>query len=71
MFAAGSAYHFAAALDLVSQSWSQRPVLLADGGPAIARTHPAAVSHIFAAACRRLVPAPGRIGADLPDPSHG
>jgi hypothetical protein len=55
MFSAGSAYHFANAMDIVSQSWSQRPVLLADGGPAIARTEPAMVSRAFAAIHRQLV----------------
>ena len=55
MFSAGSAYHFANAMNIVSQSWSQKPVLLADGGPAIARTHPAAVAHSFAAVYARLL----------------
>jgi glycosyltransferase involved in cell wall biosynthesis len=71
MFCAGSAYHFATAMDIVSQSWGQKPVLLADGGPAIARTHPAAVSDIFAAAYRRLVPASGDNYANSQKPSHG
>jgi hypothetical protein len=73
MFCAGSAYHFANAVNLVSQSWSQMPVLLADGGPAIARTDPAAVSQAFAAIHRQLVSpetgAPSR--ADARMPSHG
>jgi hypothetical protein len=58
MFSAGSAYHFATALNIVSQSWTQRPILLADGGPAIAKTHPVAVSHSFATVYARLVPSP-------------
>jgi hypothetical protein len=69
MFCAGSAYHFANAVDLIGQSWSNRPVLLADGGPAIARTHPHAVAHAFAAAYDRLVSPDPRI---MPgEPSHG
>jgi hypothetical protein len=56
MFSAGSAYHFATALNIVSQSWGQRPILLADGGPAIAKTHPVAVSHSFATVHARLGP---------------
>jgi hypothetical protein len=71
MFCAGSAYHFANAIDIVSQSWSQKPVLLADGGPAIARTHPAAVSHTFAAVYDRLAPAAGQAPANASKPSHG
>jgi glycosyltransferase involved in cell wall biosynthesis len=55
MFAAGSPYHFANALNVLSQSWRDRPVLLAEGGPAIARTHPAAVAHAFAAVYERLL----------------
>lgn len=47
MFSAGSAYHFANAINLVSEAWSERPVLLAHGGPAIARTEPAAVAAAF------------------------
>ncbi len=53
-FAAGSAYHFANAMNIVSQSWQQKPVLLADGGRAIARTDPAQVAQTFATAYRRL-----------------
>jgi len=69
MFCAGSAYHFANAVDLISQSWSQRPVLLADGGPAIARTHPGAVAHSFAAVYERLAsPDPHAMPRE---PSHG
>jgi glycosyltransferase involved in cell wall biosynthesis len=71
MFCAGSAYHFANAIDIVSQSWSQKPVLLADGGPAIARTHPAAVAHTFATVYRRLAPAADQTRANAPKPSHG
>jgi len=75
MFFAGSAYHLANAIDIVSQSWSQKPVLLADGGPAIARTHPAAVSHTFATVYGRLVAASDRSRANspanAPQPSHG
>jgi hypothetical protein len=69
MFCAGSAYHFANAVDIVGQSWSNRPVLLADGGPAIARTHPRAVAHAFAAVYDRLASPDPRI---MPgEPSHG
>jgi hypothetical protein len=69
MFHAGSAYHFANAVDIVGQSWSQRPVLLADGGPAIARTHPGAVAHSFAAVYDRLAsPDPHAMPRE---PSHG
>jgi hypothetical protein len=62
MFSAGSAYHFATALNVVSQSWRQRPVLLADGGPAIAKTHPVAVAHGFATVYARLLAAPSLAG---------
>ncbi len=48
MFAAGSAYHFANALNLVAQSWSETPVLRREGGPAITRTEPATVAAAFA-----------------------
>ncbi len=69
MFYAGSAYHFANAVDIVGQSWSQRPVLLADGGPAIARTHPRAVAHSFAAVYDRIAsPDPHAVPRE---PSHG
>jgi hypothetical protein len=69
MFYAGSAYHFANAVDIVGQSWNQRPVLLADGGPAIARTHPRAVAQSFAAVYERLAsPAPHAVPRE---PSHG
>jgi hypothetical protein len=75
LFCAGSAYHFANAMDIVGQSWSQKPVLLADGGPAIARTHPAAVSHTFVAIYDRLAAASDHNRADPPvssrTPSHG
>jgi hypothetical protein len=62
MFSAGSAYHFATALNVVSQSWRQRPILLADGGPAIAKTHPVAVAHSFATVYARLLAAPSLAG---------
>ena len=69
MFHAGSAYHFANAVDIVGQSWSQRPVLLADGGPAIARTHPGVVAHSFAAVYDRIAsPDPHAVPRE---PSHG
>jgi glycosyltransferase involved in cell wall biosynthesis len=68
MFAAGSAYHFANAIGLVSQSWSQRQVLLADGGPAVARTDPAAVARALAAVYGGF--APDRRVAPR-EPSHG
>ena len=71
MFCAGSAYHFATAMDIVSQSWSQTPVLRADGGSAIARTHPAAASDIFAAAYRRLVAISDDNRVNSQKPSHG
>jgi hypothetical protein len=57
MFCAGSAYHFAAAMDLVSQSWRETSVLRADGGPAIVRTDPVVVAESFAETCRRLIAA--------------
>jgi hypothetical protein len=60
MFPARSAYHLANTVNLVSQSWSQTPVLLAEGGAAIAKTNPAAVAHSFAMTCERLVSAHGR-----------
>jgi glycosyltransferase involved in cell wall biosynthesis len=69
MFCAGSAYHFANAIDIVSQSWSQRPVLLADGGPAIARTHPSAVAHSFVALYDRLAASDQRLAPQKS--SHG
>jgi hypothetical protein len=69
LFCAGSAYHFANALDLVGQSWSQRPVLLADGGPAVARTHPAAVARVLAAVYGRLLSPDHRVMSR--QPSHG
>jgi hypothetical protein len=71
MFCAGSAYHLANAMDLVGQSWSERPVLQADGGPAIARTHPAAVAHTFVTVYERLVPAADAAQAKPGKPSHG
>ncbi len=55
MFAAGSAYHFANALNLVSQSWSQTAVLRREGGPAVARTEPTAVAATFVNVYRRLL----------------
>jgi glycosyl transferase family 1 len=61
MFSADSAYHFANALDLLGQSWRQRPVLLADGGPAIARTHPATVAQDCAAAFHRVAAGHGGV----------
>jgi len=71
MFAAGSAYHLANAMNLVSQSWSQTPVLLAEGGPAIARTDPAADAQSFAAVYRRLVSAHASERDDARGFSHG
>jgi Glycosyl transferases group 1 len=63
MFSAGSAYHFATALNIVSQSWKQRPILLADGGPAIAKTHPVAVAHSFATVYASLGPSSQKVPA--------
>jgi Glycosyl transferases group 1 len=71
MFAAGSAYHLANAMNLVSQSWSQTPVLLAEGGPAIARTNPAAVAQSFAAVYQRLVSAHAGERGAAPGFAHG
>ena len=69
MFSAGSAYHFAGAMDLVGQSWNQRPIMFAEGGSALARTHPAAASRAFATLYARLRSA----GDDATPrrPSHG
>jgi hypothetical protein len=68
-FAAGSAYHFANAMNLVGQSWRQKPVLLAHGRSAIAGTDPAAVARRLAAGYRQLLAAPG--AARAVRPSHG
>jgi hypothetical protein len=54
MFCEGSAYHFANALNLVRQSWIDRPVLRWEEGPSAARTEPLAVAQSFARAYARL-----------------
>jgi hypothetical protein len=69
MFAAGSAYHLANAINLIGQSWQETPVLLAEGGPAIARTHPTIVAQGFAEALQRLVSA--RSQQRVAGTSHG
>ena len=48
MFCDGSAYHFANALNLIRQSWIERPVLRLEEGLAAARTEPLAVAQAFA-----------------------
>jgi glycosyltransferase involved in cell wall biosynthesis len=55
MFQAGSPYELANALNLIDQSRSQAPVLIADGGHAVARTDPAAVARGFAKVYGELV----------------
>jgi hypothetical protein len=55
MFCQGSPYHFANAVNIVSQSWGQMPVLSTDGGPAIAKTDPAAVAAAMVAVWERAV----------------
>ncbi len=69
MFAAGSVYHLANAMNLIGQSWQDKPVLLAAGGPAIAKTHPTIVAQGFAAALQRLVSA--RSEQRVAGSSHG
>jgi glycosyltransferase involved in cell wall biosynthesis len=69
MFAAGSVYHLANAMNLIGQSWQDKPVLLAEGGPAIAKTHPTIVAQGFAAALQRLVSA--RSQPRVAGTSHG
>ena len=69
MFAAGSVYHLANAMNLIGESWQDKPVLLAAGGPAIAKTHPTIVAQGFAAALQRLVSA--RSQQRVAGSSHG
>jgi glycosyltransferase involved in cell wall biosynthesis len=63
MFGAGSAYHLAGAINLISQGWSEKPVLFATGGPAVARTQPSAVAASFATVWERAVAARDQNGA--------
>jgi hypothetical protein len=63
MFCAGSAYHFANAMNLISQGWGEKPVLFATGGPAIARTQPDAAAASFVAVWNRAAASRGRNAA--------
>lgn len=57
LYAAGSAYELAMALNVMAEAWTNRPFSFEGVDEAIARTAPEAVAAVFAAAWRRL---PGR-----------
>lgn len=54
LFPAGSAYHLAMAINVMAQSWTNRPFAFAGVEAAIARTSRQAVARAFAAAYRRI-----------------
>lgn len=53
LHAAGSAYHFAMAINVMSQSWSNRPIAFEGIDDAVARTAPEHVARAFARALRK------------------
>jgi hypothetical protein len=54
LYAAGSAYHLAMAINVMTQSWSNRPFSFEGIEASIAKTTPETVARAFAAAYRRL-----------------
>ncbi|NVO17292.1 MAG: hypothetical protein HXX10_24970 [Rhodoplanes sp.] len=54
LYAAGSAYHLAMAINVMAQSWTNRPFSFDGVEESIARTAPDAVARMFASAWRRL-----------------
>lgn len=55
VYAAGSAYHLSMAINVVAQSWKNRPLDFAGVDAAIAHAAPQEVARTFAAAYRKLV----------------
>lgn len=55
LFAAGSAYHFATAINVIAQSWSNRPITFEGAEAAIADTTPEQVAQVFSKAFRKVV----------------
>lgn len=53
LHAAGSAYHLAMAINVMTQSWSNRPISFEGIDDAVARTAPDEVARTFARACRK------------------
>lgn len=53
LHAAGSAYHFAMAINVMTQSWSNRPITFEGIDAAVARTAPEQVARAFARAFRK------------------
>jgi hypothetical protein len=54
LYAAGSAYHLAMAINVMAQSWTNRPFSFDGVEESIARTAPDAVARMFVSAWRRL-----------------
>lgn len=54
LYAAGSAYHLAMAINVMTEAWDNRPLSFDGVDDAIGRTTPAAVARVFATAWHRL-----------------
>jgi glycosyl transferase family 1 len=71
IFPAGSAYHLANAMNILTEAWKHPAVLNVDATPAIAKTNPRGVARTLRAVCKRLVFEYERRGQPLPESLHG